>query len=70
MTIVRSTPVFGWQDRHGHCEIDYHNVRVPATNLLGEEGSGFAIAQAGWGRAVSTTACVRWARPNAPWHSW
>lgn len=46
VTIVRSTPVFGWQDRHGHCEIDYHNVRVPATNLLGEEGSGFAIAQA------------------------
>lgn len=45
VTIVRSTPVFGWQDRHGHCEIDYHNVRVPATNLLGEEGSGFAIAQ-------------------------
>lgn len=44
VTIVRSTPVFGWQDRHGHCEIDYHNVRVPATNLLGEEGSGFAIA--------------------------
>lgn len=46
VTIVRSTPVFGWQDQHGHCEIVYDNVRVPATNLLGEEGSGFAIAQA------------------------
>ncbi|GFP50972.1 acyl-CoA dehydrogenase [Mycobacterium kansasii] len=46
VTIIRSTPVFGWQDQHGHCEVSYDNVRVPATNLLGEEGSGFAIAQA------------------------
>ena len=44
--IMRSTPVFGWQDQHGHCEIVYDEVRVPASNLLGEEGSGFAIAQA------------------------
>ncbi|WP_193763453.1 acyl-CoA dehydrogenase family protein, partial [Mycobacterium avium] len=43
VTVVRSTPVFGWQDQHGHCEIVYDNVRVPVTNLLGEEGSGFAI---------------------------
>ncbi|MCV7402684.1 acyl-CoA dehydrogenase family protein [Mycobacterium fragae] len=46
VTIVRSTPVFGWQDQHGHCEVIYDNVRVPVTNLLGEEGAGFAIAQA------------------------
>jgi acyl-CoA dehydrogenase len=46
VNILRSTPVFGWQDQHGHCEIVYDNVRVPATNLLGEEGAGFAIAQA------------------------
>jgi acyl-CoA dehydrogenase len=46
VTIVRSTPVFGWQDQHGHCEVIYDNVRVPASNLLGDEGSGFAIAQA------------------------
>ncbi len=46
VTIVRSTPVFGWQDQHGHCEVVYDNVRVPATNLLGAEGAGFAIAQA------------------------
>ncbi|CAM3129126.1 acyl-CoA dehydrogenase family protein [Mycobacterium colombiense] len=46
VTILRSTPVFGWQDQHGHCEIVFDNARVPATNLLGEEGAGFAIAQA------------------------
>jgi acyl-CoA dehydrogenase len=46
VNILRSTPVFGWQDQHGHAEIVYDNVRVPATNLLGEEGAGFAIAQA------------------------
>jgi acyl-CoA dehydrogenase len=46
VTNVRSTPVFGWQDQHGHCEVIYDNVRVPVTNLLGEEGAGFAIAQA------------------------
>src|SRR6476661_5045557 len=46
VTVVRSTSVFGWQDQPGHCEITYDNVRVPVTNLLGEEGSGFAIAQA------------------------
>jgi acyl-CoA dehydrogenase len=46
VNILRSTPVFGWQDQHGHAEIFYDNVRVPATNLLGEEGAGFAIAQA------------------------
>ena len=44
--ILRSTSVFGWQDQHGHAEIVYDNVRVPASSLLGEEGSGFAIAQA------------------------
>ena len=46
VTVVRSTSVFGYQDQPGHCEIVYDNVRVPVTNLLGEEGSGFAIAQA------------------------
>jgi acyl-CoA dehydrogenase len=38
--------VFGYQDQHGHCEIELNEVRVPVGNLLGEEGGGFAIAQA------------------------
>ena len=44
--VLRSTSVFGWQDQHGHAEIIYDNVRVPASNILAEEGMGFAIAQA------------------------
>ncbi|ORB62231.1 acyl-CoA dehydrogenase family protein [Mycolicibacterium tusciae] len=46
VSIERSLPVFGWQDQHGHCEVSFDSVRVPVTNLLHEEGSGFAIAQA------------------------
>ena len=44
--ILRSTPIFGYEYRGGHCEIEYDNVRVPASNLIAEEGMGFAIAQA------------------------
>jgi acyl-CoA dehydrogenase len=44
--LVRSLPVFGYDDQHGHGEMLFTDVRVPVTNLLGEEGSGFAIAQA------------------------
>jgi acyl-CoA dehydrogenase len=44
--VVRNVSVFGYHERGGHAEILYDGVRVPRTNLLGEEGSGFAIAQA------------------------
>ena len=46
VTIVREPRVFGYQDRGGHPEITFDDVEVPATNLLGEDGGGFAIAQA------------------------
>jgi acyl-CoA dehydrogenase len=38
--------VFGYVDRGGHPEVIYRDVRVPVGNLLGDEGSGFAISQA------------------------
>jgi acyl-CoA dehydrogenase len=48
MTITRSTTVFGYADHYegGHAVIEFKDVRVPASYLIGEEGSGFAIAQA------------------------
>lgn len=44
--IVRAIPVMGHAGEGGHCEIEYRDCRVPATNVLGREGDGFAIAQA------------------------
>jgi len=47
VTVLRSTSVFGYDDgpHGGHAEVLYDNVRVPVSNLLGEEGDGFRIAQ-------------------------
>ncbi|ROS78428.1 acyl-CoA dehydrogenase family protein [Cellulomonas sp. PhB143] len=46
--IVRHLTTFGYDDRDhgGHAEIAFDDVRVPAANLVGGEGDGFAIAQA------------------------
>jgi acyl-CoA dehydrogenase len=46
ITLHRNLEVFGFTDREGHAEVTFEDVRVPVANLLGEEGGGFAIAQA------------------------
>ena len=43
--VLRDLPMFGFKDRLGHGEVQFTDVRVPVTNMLGEEGGGFAIAQ-------------------------
>lgn len=48
VTIVRPLTFLGFDDRDhgGHAEVDFDHVRVPASNVLGAEGEGFAMAQA------------------------
>jgi acyl-CoA dehydrogenase len=48
VSILRGMEIFGYDDHEhgGHAEIEFHDVRVPASNLIGAEGDGFAIAQA------------------------
>ncbi|GAB1694402.1 acyl-CoA dehydrogenase family protein [Krasilnikovia sp. M28-CT-15] len=48
LTVRRGMTVFGYDDgdHGGHAEVDFDDVRVPVANLIGAEGSGFAISQA------------------------
>lgn len=59
--LLRNIPIMGHPGSgyHSHAEIEYENVRVPVSNLIGEEGSGFALAQQrlGPGRIHH---CMRW----------
>ncbi|GAA2526743.1 acyl-CoA dehydrogenase family protein [Winogradskya humida] len=48
VTVQRGMTVFGYDDgdHGGHAEVIFDEVRVPVSNLIGSEGSGFAISQA------------------------
>jgi acyl-CoA dehydrogenase len=48
LEVIRGMTVYGYDDHEhgGHAELRFTDVRVPVANLIGEEGAGFAIAQA------------------------
>ena len=46
VTVERDLSIFGYHDQHGHAEVVFRDVRVPAANLIAGEGDGFMIAQA------------------------
>ncbi len=46
VTVLRPLSVFGYAEDGGDADIVFEGVRVPTTNLLGEQGNGFALAQA------------------------
>ena len=56
---VRNVPVMGGHGIGGHAEIDFENVRVPDSAIVGKPGDGFRLALARLGPA-RLTHCMRW----------
>ncbi len=46
VTVEQDSSIFGYHERGGHATIHFDDVRVPVSNLIGERGKGFAVAQA------------------------
>ena len=46
VTVERNLTVFGYTDNEGHAQVNFEDVRVPASNLIASEGDGFLISQA------------------------
>lgn len=57
--IVREVPVLGDHYPGGHCEVRFHNCRIPEENMLGKRGEGFKLAQLRLGPGRITHA-MRW----------
>jgi acyl-CoA dehydrogenase len=57
--IVRRVPIMGANDLGGHCEIKLHDLRLPNSAILSQEGEGFALTQKRLGPA-RLTHCMRW----------
>ncbi len=57
--IVRRVPIMGVENPGGHCEIKFHEVRLPDSAVLGQPGQGFALTQHRLGPA-RLTHCMRW----------
>lgn len=57
--LVRRVPVLGAEAPGGHGELRFHDLRLPASAILGAEGQGFALTQARLGPA-RLTHCMRW----------
>ncbi len=57
--IVRRIPHMGGSTPGGHCEVRLHEVRLPASSVLGQVGAGFSLVQARLGPA-RLTHCMRW----------
>lgn len=64
VTVERNLPVFGYVENESHAEVTFADAHVPASNLLGNEGDGFAIAEArlGPGRIHHCMRCIGAAR--------